>query len=55
MVHVSPTYFAPESLLGGGERFVEELAVAMAARAEVKLVSFGPRGSGRGPRPATSG
>lgn len=46
IVHVSPTYFAPESVLGGGERFAEELARAMAARAEVKsvkLVSFGPR------------
>jgi len=41
--HVSPTYFAPESVLGGGERFAEELARAMAQRAEVKLVSFGPR------------
>jgi glycosyltransferase involved in cell wall biosynthesis len=43
IVHVSPTYFAPESALGGGERFAEELARAMSARAEVKLVSFGPR------------
>ena len=43
VVHVTPTYFAPESVLGGGERFAEELARAMASRAEVKLVSFGPR------------
>jgi glycosyltransferase involved in cell wall biosynthesis len=47
--HVSPTYFAPESALGGGERFAEELARSMAARgrevAEVKLVSFGRRAS----------
>jgi glycosyltransferase involved in cell wall biosynthesis len=41
--HVTPTYFAPESVLGGGERFAEELARAMAKRAEVKLVSFGSR------------
>ncbi|HRC84956.1 MAG TPA: glycosyltransferase family 4 protein [Thermoanaerobaculia bacterium] len=40
--HVSPTYFAPESVLGGGERYAEELARAMSARAQVKLVSFGP-------------
>jgi glycosyltransferase involved in cell wall biosynthesis len=40
---VSPTYFAPESTLGGGERFAEELARAMARHADVKLVSFGPR------------
>jgi glycosyltransferase involved in cell wall biosynthesis len=51
VVHVSPTYFAPESALGGGERFAEELARAMAARAEVKLVSFGPRALRERPRP----
>lgn len=51
IVHVSPTYFAPESALGGGERFAEELARAMAARAEVKLVSFGPREIRERPRP----
>lgn len=49
--HVSPTYFAPESFIGGGERFVEELARAMADRAEVKLVSFGPRALRERPRP----
>jgi glycosyltransferase involved in cell wall biosynthesis len=52
--HVSPTYFAPESVLGGGERFAEELARAMAARttwAEVKLVSFGPRAFRERPAP----
>jgi glycosyltransferase involved in cell wall biosynthesis len=46
IVHVSPTYFAPESFVGGGERFVEELARAMARHGDVetvKLVSFGPR------------
>jgi alpha-maltose-1-phosphate synthase len=41
--HVSPTYFAAESILGGGERFAEELARAMATRARVKFISFGPR------------
>jgi glycosyltransferase involved in cell wall biosynthesis len=49
--HVSPTYFGPESLLGGGERFAEELARAMAARAEVRLVSFGPRAFRERPAP----
>ncbi|HEV3460341.1 MAG TPA: glycosyltransferase family 4 protein [Thermoanaerobaculia bacterium] len=43
--HVSPTYFAAESVMGGGERFAEELARAMARRAAVKLVSFGRRAS----------
>ncbi len=41
--HVTPTYFAPESYLGGGERFAEELALATSHRAQVKLVSFGRR------------
>jgi glycosyltransferase involved in cell wall biosynthesis len=52
--HVSPTYFAPESVLGGGERFAEELARSMAAarpEAEVKLVSFGPRAFRERPAP----
>ena len=40
---MTPTYFAPESVLGGGERFAEELARAMAQQVEVKLVSFGRR------------
>jgi len=52
VVHVTPTYFAPESALGGGERFAEELARAMAGRVEaVKLVSFGPRAFRESPRP----
>jgi glycosyltransferase involved in cell wall biosynthesis len=49
--HVTPTYFAPESMLGGGERFAEELARAMAGRAEVRLVSFGPRALRERPAP----
>jgi glycosyltransferase involved in cell wall biosynthesis len=51
VVHVSPTYFSPESVLGGGERFAEELARAMATKAEVKLVSFGRRKLRDNPRP----
>jgi glycosyltransferase involved in cell wall biosynthesis len=51
VVHVTPTWFSPESVLGGGERFAEELARAMAERAEVKLVSFGPREIRETPRP----
>ncbi|HEY4589659.1 MAG TPA: glycosyltransferase family 4 protein [Thermoanaerobaculia bacterium] len=51
VVHVTPTYFSPESALGGGERFAEELARAMAGRAEVKLVSFGPRELRETPQP----
>ena len=51
VVHVSPTYFASESVLGGGERFAEELARAMAGKAQVKLVSFGPRALRENPKP----
>ena len=48
---MTPTWFSPESALGGGERFAEELARAMAERAEVRLVSFGPREIRETPRP----
>lgn len=41
--HVSPTYFSPASVLGGGERFAEELARSMSARAQVRFISFGQR------------
>jgi glycosyltransferase involved in cell wall biosynthesis len=54
VVHVSPTYFAPESFVGGGERFAEELAKAMARNGDVdhvKLVSFGPRALRAAPSP----
>lgn len=51
VVHVSPTYFAPESVLGGGERFAEELARAMAEKVPTRLVSFGPRAFRENPRP----
>jgi glycosyltransferase involved in cell wall biosynthesis len=43
VVHVSPNYFAEDSVVGGGERYAVELASAMALRAEVTLVAFGPR------------
>lgn len=41
IIHISSTYFSNESLLGGGERFVIELAKAMAKYADVELISFG--------------
>lgn len=41
VVHISPTYFSSESILGGGERFAEELAKAMSRYLNVELVSFG--------------
>ena len=43
VAHISPTYFAPESLIGGGERYAEELSRAMAERVRVRFISFGPR------------
>ena len=41
VVHVSPTYFAPESVIGGGERYAEELSQAMSESVRVRFVSFG--------------
>ncbi len=41
VVHISPTYFSDDSILGGGERFVEELARGMSPYAEVEIISFG--------------
>ncbi len=41
--HVSPTYFSPASIVGGGERFAEELARALSKAVEVRFVSFGRR------------
>lgn len=52
VVHLSPTYFSPDSYLGGGERYAEEVARTMAGRTEVKLVSFGPRELRERPAPA---
>jgi glycosyltransferase involved in cell wall biosynthesis len=52
--HVSPTYFAPESYIGGGERFVEELARATAGVPGVErvaLLSFGPAARRERPSP----
>ncbi|WLD14131.1 glycosyltransferase family 4 protein [Planctellipticum variicoloris] len=42
VVHVSPAYFADESMIGGGERYALELAAAMAKRVETTLLTFGP-------------
>lgn len=48
VLHLSPTGFGPGGVTGGGERFARELARAMAARADVTLVTFGDgRISGR--------
>jgi len=41
VVYVTPTYFSKESVLGGGERFAEELAKAMMPYAQVEVISFG--------------
>src|SRR6185295_8505757 len=50
---VSPTYFAAESVLGGGERYAEELARALArtGEVEVRFIGFGPRGFRERPEP----
>jgi hypothetical protein len=49
--HVRPTHFAPESILGGGERFAEQLARAMAKKVPTRLVTFGPRAQREEPVP----
>ncbi len=43
VVHVSPTYMGPNSLIGGAERYTTELASAMAQKIPTRLVSFGDR------------
>ncbi len=43
ILHVSPTYFDENSVLGGGERYAYELARAAAETDEVVLVSFADR------------
>ncbi len=39
--HVCPTHLGPGGTVGGAERFVNELARAMARRVRVRIVSFG--------------
>ena len=43
MVHVAPTAFGSDGLLGGGERYPVELARSLAGRVTCRLVTFGPR------------
>ena len=43
VAHVSPTYFGSDSLLGGAERYVTDLAQAMARRTRTRLVTFGKK------------
>lgn len=41
IVHLTPTYFSTDSIMGGAERYVDELAQAQSHYAQVKIVSFG--------------
>ncbi len=41
VVHVTPTYFSPESVVGGGERYPLEVGKAMGKYVETTVVSFG--------------
>ncbi len=43
VIHVAPTPFGLDGLLGGGERYPLELARALASEVDCELVSFGPR------------
>jgi glycosyltransferase involved in cell wall biosynthesis len=45
VIHVAPTPFGADGLLGGGERYPLELARALAAEVDCELVTFGPRPS----------
>lgn len=45
VVHVSPTFFGEESVMGGGERYPTDLATHMAGRTPTTLVAFGERTS----------
>ena len=47
VIHVAPTPFGRNGLLGGGERYPLELARALAAKVDCELVTFGPRGQRR--------
>lgn len=42
VLHISPTFFDETSYIGGAERYTWELARAMARKASVELVTFGP-------------
>lgn len=41
VIHISPTYFSNDSILGGAERFFTELAKAESRYVDVELISFG--------------
>jgi glycosyltransferase involved in cell wall biosynthesis len=43
VTHISPTAFGATGLYGGGERYPLELARALAAHVEARLVTFGPQ------------
>ena len=51
VVLVSPTCADTEIAQGGGERYVEELAKALADRVETRLVSFGRERKRERPKP----
>jgi glycosyltransferase involved in cell wall biosynthesis len=43
VIHVVPTPFGADGMLGGGERYPVELARAVARHVDCELVTFGPR------------
>jgi glycosyltransferase involved in cell wall biosynthesis len=44
VIHVVPTPFGPDGLLGGGERYPVELARALASHVDCEVLTFGPYG-----------
>lgn len=45
ILQLTPTYFSPESNLGGGERYPLALAEALSREHQVRLISFGRKSS----------
>src|SRR5215211_212693 len=43
VIHVAPTPFGLDGLLGGGERYPLELARALASEVDCELITFGAR------------
>ena len=47
VLHLSPTYFDPQSVVGGGERYAYELARAMSRKTDTTFASFSEKTSQR--------
>ena len=43
VIFVAPTYFDEQSIIGGGERYVQKFAEALSQKCDLQVISFGPR------------